>query len=151
MPRIHSQTSSSRSMQVRHACSLLRLDILIHCHAWVYITCQEIPAKTCQWKEISFYPIINLYFNQEPIKLQHGPVKTKSFPHHLLTLRFEECRRAIRCVDSCKAWDWQNAEVCGSNQRKSELVSFPIKQRNCILRLYLKFWSNPSQRKSTRP
>ena len=33
------------------------LDMPIHCHAWVYIICLEIPAKNCRWKEISFYRI----------------------------------------------------------------------------------------------
>ena len=47
----------------------------IHCHTWVYITCEEIPAKNYQWKEIPFYPITNLYFNRESIRLQHGPAR----------------------------------------------------------------------------
>ena len=53
----------------------LSIDMPIHCHAWVYITCWEIPAENCQWKEISSYPITDLYFNQEPIRLHHGPLE----------------------------------------------------------------------------
>ena len=54
---------------------IVKPDMPFHCHAWVYITCWEIPPKNCQWKEISTYPITDLYFNQEPIKLQHGPLE----------------------------------------------------------------------------
>ena len=36
-------------------------------------------SENCQWKEISFYQITGLYFNQEQIKLQPGSVKTLIF------------------------------------------------------------------------
>ena len=45
------------------------LDMPIYCHAWVYITCLEIPAENCQWKEISFYPITDFCFNREPMNI----------------------------------------------------------------------------------
>ena len=37
-------------------------------------------AENCQCKEVPFYPIADLYFNQEPIRLQHGPVEILIFP-----------------------------------------------------------------------
>ena len=78
----------SKQMHVGYASPLPHLDKSIHCHAWVYITCWEIPAKNCQWKKFSFYPIINLYFKQEPITLQHGPVKILNL---LLLTFFQHC------------------------------------------------------------
>ena len=65
----------SRQMQVGDACPLPLWDMPIHCHAWVYIIFYEILIENCQWKETPFYSITDLYFNQEPIRLQHVSVK----------------------------------------------------------------------------
>ena len=65
----------SRQMQVGDACPLPLWDMPIHCHAWVYIIFYEILIENCQWKETPFYSVTDLYFNQEPIRLQQVSVK----------------------------------------------------------------------------
>ena len=52
------QSSPQVSREMLHI-----LDMSIHCHAWVYITCLEIPAENCQWKGISFYIITDQPMN----------------------------------------------------------------------------------------
>ena len=64
------------------------LDMPIHGHAWVYITCQEIPDENCLWKGIPSYPITDLCFNQEPIRLQHGPLEILN---PFLLILFQHC------------------------------------------------------------
>ena len=74
-----------------------------NCHAWVYITCSEILAENCQWKEISFYSITDPYFNKELIRLQHGPAKFLNL--FVLTLfqhafwRVRRCYQFFCCFD----------------------------------------------------
>ena len=61
-------------MQVGHDYPLSRL-----CVNHLQGGYKKIPTKNCQLKEIPFSPITDVYFNQEPIRLQHGFLKTLNF------------------------------------------------------------------------
>ena len=84
------------------------MDIPIHCHAWVYITYYEIPAENSQWKEIPFYSITGLYFNWQPIRLQHDLVKILN-PFFLIL--FQLC--VWKCADGLPLFLLFSCKIAG--------------------------------------
>ena len=87
LPEYYFRPQVSRKMQVGHAYPLPHLSA----HYLLRDSCRKLSVK-----RIHFYRITDLYFNQKPIRLQHGPVKTLNLFLLILfsTLRFEECRHA---------------------------------------------------------